>query len=69
MKNRKAELQQRAFSKLQHYLDMYPDEARALCESMALDLFRLISTQELTEWVTELELMETLQANDIRTKL
>lgn len=58
--NIKGNLQARALATLQHYLDDHPAEARALCESVFLDLCRKLTITETEQWIDELQRMHEL---------
>ncbi len=58
--NIKSNLQAAAFRKLCVYLDDNPDEARALAESIFLDLLKHLTITQTEEWVIDLDRMAEL---------
>lgn len=58
--NIKGNLQSRALKTLQTYLAAHPDEARALAESLMIDLLRKLTITETEDWIEQLRRMQEL---------
>lgn len=61
--NIKGNLQSRALKTLQTYLTAHPDEARALAESIFIDLLKHLTITQIEEWERELDIINELSVS------